>query len=123
MKASATDRCGSQPSQTVLFHWADRQGGANLGGVYARDASFGSEREEILQTDGGTFPISWSGDGEDLEQNGAPPDVEVWPEPGDAGKGIDRQLEKGVEVLLEEVAEWRKTGLAPKPTYRSERDE
>jgi len=62
------------------------------------------------------------GDGQDLEQNGARPDVEVWPEPGDAGKGIDRQLEKGVEVLLEEVAAWRKAGLAPKPTYRSERD-
>ncbi|MFB3099778.1 MAG: protein kinase, partial [Acidimicrobiia bacterium] len=46
-------------SQTVLFR-------STLGGIYARDASFGSEREEILQTDDGTFPISWSGDGEDL---------------------------------------------------------
>ncbi len=55
-------------SQTVLFYWDDLQAGpmSGLGGIYERDASFGSEREEILQTDGGTFPISWSGDGEDL---------------------------------------------------------
>ncbi len=57
-------------SQTVLFYWDDREGAVRgpqrRGGIYKRDASFGSEREEILQTDGGTFPISWSGDGEDL---------------------------------------------------------
>ena len=55
-------------SQTVLFYWDDLQAGpmSGLGGIYERDASFGSEREEILQTDGGTYPISWSGDGEDL---------------------------------------------------------
>ena len=57
-------------SQTVLFNWGDSgpssATGSALGGIYARDAGFGSEREEILQTDGGTYPISWSVDGEDL---------------------------------------------------------
>ena len=60
-------------------------------------------------------------DGQDMEQNGAKPDFEVWPEPGDIGRGIDRQLDKAVEVLLEDVAEWRKTGQLPKPVYRSTR--
>ncbi len=53
----------------MLFNSDDLQvglTGSALGGIYARDASFGSEREEILKTDGGTYPISWSGDGEDL---------------------------------------------------------
>ncbi|MEN8150535.1 MAG: S41 family peptidase, partial [Planctomycetota bacterium] len=61
------------------------------------------------------------GDGEDLEQNGARPHHEVWPMPGDAAKGIDRQLDKAVEVLVSDVGEWKKTGDLPKPKYRSER--
>ncbi len=43
------------------------------------------------------------GTGEDMELNGAVPDVIVWPRPGEMTAGYDRQLEKGVEVLLEEV--------------------
>ncbi|HUF61076.1 MAG TPA: S41 family peptidase [Verrucomicrobiales bacterium] len=43
------------------------------------------------------------GTGEDMELNGAVPDVIVWPHPGEIAAGYDRQLEKGVEVLLEEV--------------------
>jgi serine/threonine-protein kinase len=55
-------------SQTVLFNFGDRitTTGSRLGGIFSRDANFRSERQEVLQTDGGTYPISWSGDGEDL---------------------------------------------------------
>ena len=41
-------------------------------------------------------------DGRDMEGNGAVPDFEVRPFPGDMSAGKDRQLEKAVEVLLEE---------------------
>lgn len=42
-------------------------------------------------------------DGADMELNGAKPDYVIWPFPGDLPKGKDRQLEKAIEVLLEEV--------------------
>jgi len=42
--------------------------------------------------------------GEDMEMNGAEPDVLLWPEPQDRALGVDRQLEKGVEILKQEVA-------------------
>ena len=59
-------------------------------------------------------------DGEDMELNGAVPHIEIWPEPGDTTMGIDRQLDKAVEVLLEDVAAWKKTER-PAPRYRSDR--
>ena len=55
--------------EKVLFNWAEGGGGASgaaFGGIYWRDANFGAEREQVLQADGGTFPLSWSDDGEDL---------------------------------------------------------
>jgi tricorn protease len=38
-----------------------------------------------------------------MENNGCPPDVVVEYQPGDTDKGIDRQLEKAVELLLEDI--------------------
>ncbi|MCR9292774.1 MAG: S41 family peptidase [bacterium] len=58
-------------------------------------------------------------DGQDMERNGCLPDVVLWPEPGELPAGIDRQLEKAVELLLEEVGE----GLSDRElTYASQRD-
>ena len=54
-------------------------------------------------------------DGEDMELNGAVPDYIIWPEPGELPAGIDRQLEKAVEVLGEEVEEYLAT---PRPKLR-----
>ena len=59
-------------------------------------------------------------DGEDMELNGAIPDVVIWPRPGDFSKGIDRQLRKAVQVLEADV----ETYLAkpkPQPRKASER--
>lgn len=39
----------------------------------------------------------------DMEKEGAIPDYTIWPQPGDMPKGIDRQLNKAVELLLEDV--------------------
>jgi tricorn protease len=53
-------------------------------------------------------------DGKDMELNGAEPDYIVWPVPGELPAGIDKQLEKGVEVLLEDVKNVTKL---PNPKY------
>ena len=45
--------------------------------------------------------------GEDMELHGAIPDFVVWPQPGDAAAGKDVQIEKGVQVLLEDVRAWK----------------
>jgi len=41
--------------------------------------------------------------GEDMELLGAVPDHILWPDPADEAAGVDRQLEKSVAVLLQEV--------------------
>lgn len=46
-------------------------------------------------------------DGEDMELNGCEPHHVVWPEPAELPAGKDRQLDKGIEVLLADVAEWK----------------
>ncbi|HEV3146667.1 MAG TPA: S41 family peptidase [Gemmataceae bacterium] len=54
-------------------------------------------------------------DGQDMELNGARPDVEIWPRPGDMPRGKDDQLEKAVAVLQDEVmAEKAKQPFQPK---------
>jgi tricorn protease len=63
-----------------------------------------------------------AGTGQDMEQNGAQPHFEVWPRPGEMVRGIDRQLEKAVEVLLVDVAEAAGKEL-PGPMYRSARED
>jgi tricorn protease len=59
-------------------------------------------------------------DGEDMELNGCVPHHTVWPKPGEWPAGVDTQLAKGVEVLLSDVAEWKKQPK-PKLRYSSER--
>jgi tricorn protease len=53
--------------------------------------------------------------GIDMELNGAQPHHLVWPKPGDAAKGIDRQLTKAIEVLTAEVEAWSQR---PQPKLR-----
>ncbi|GAB5403594.1 MAG: S41 family peptidase [Aureliella sp.] len=58
--------------------------------------------------------------GEDMEMNGCEPNVTIWPEPGEMPSGVDRQLEKAVEMLLEDVA-----AVEPDPEliYATQREE
>jgi tricorn protease len=72
--------------------------------------------------DGSTFRIPRIGvftmKGVNMDKEGVVPDVLVEPHPDQLAKGIDAQLDKAVEVLLVEVAEWKKknaTGVAVKP--------
>lgn len=59
------------------------------------------------------------GDGQDMERNGCIPHVVLWPEPGELPQGVDRQLEKAVELLIEEVGEGSQDAEL---TYAAERD-
>jgi tricorn protease len=45
--------------------------------------------------------------GEDMELNGARPHVIIWPQPGEMPAGIDTQLDKAVELLIEDVAAYQ----------------
>ena len=47
-------------------------------------------------------------DGTDMEHHGAKPDFEVDDLPGDVAAGIDKQLDKAIEVLKDEVAAYEK---------------
>jgi tricorn protease len=58
--------------------------------------------------------------GEDLELNGAEPDVVIWPEPQDAARGVDRQLEKSVEMLKQDVSAYQNR-IMPAPRKASQR--
>jgi tricorn protease len=52
-----------------------------------------------------------------MELNGAMPDVTIWPIPGEMPSGVDKQLEKAVEMLKEEIKQTPKT---PKPRYATQ---
>jgi tricorn protease len=43
-------------------------------------------------------------DGQDMELNGCVPHSVIWPQPGEIPHGIDRQLDKAVELLVDEIA-------------------
>jgi tricorn protease len=58
--------------------------------------------------------------GEDMELQGAQPDVVVWPQPGELPRGQDSQLEKAIEVLTADVDAAKQTPR-PKLIKASER--
>ena len=60
--------------------------------------------------------------GEDMELNGAVPDIVLWPEPADTATGKDRQLEAAVAEIKKAIAAPQASG-AVKPKYASERTE
>ena len=51
--------------------------------------------------------------GEDMELNGARPHVIIWPQPGEMPAGVDKQLDKAVELLMEDVSTYQATPKAP----------
>ncbi|MEM8886053.1 MAG: S41 family peptidase, partial [Planctomycetota bacterium] len=56
-----------------------------------------------------------AGDGQDMELAGAVPDVVIWPQPEEWAKGVDRQLSKGIDLLLADVQTERER---PRPPLR-----
>lgn len=75
-------------------------------GVPTQGAVVSMPKEDIL--DIGSLSIPRRGwfigtTGHDMEEDGAVPDVVLWPEPGDIPAGIDTQLDTAVELLAEEI--------------------
>lgn len=48
--------------------------------------------------------------GQDMELNGAVPDIIVWPKPTEMTSGKDEQLNKAIEVLQQSIQEWKAKG-------------
>jgi tricorn protease len=68
---------------------------------------------DVALIDGSTFRIPrigvYNARGENMDKVGVTPDVAVETLPDEAARGIDTQLDRAVQVLTEEVAEWKKT--------------
>ena len=86
------------------------------GGVVSTGASSVNDVGRIRVPFRGWFLLN---DGEDMERNGCKPHEIVWPKPGELPKGIDRQLERAVEMLVEEVGDGEPE---KKLRYAAERD-
>jgi tricorn protease len=67
----------------------------------------------IRLIDGSIFMLPRTGvftaTGVNMEKQGVVPDVTVDPNPDELARGVDRQLEKAVEVLQQDVQNWKKT--------------
>lgn len=62
--------------------------------------------EKFLDVGSMSIPFrSWYtiDDGKSMELNGAIPDYVIWPKPGEIPSGIDRQLDKALEVVIKEI--------------------
>jgi tricorn protease len=49
-------------------------------------------------------------DGQDMELNGAVPDIVVWPRPAEISEGRDRQLNRAIKVLQKSIRQWKQEG-------------
>ena len=60
--------------------------------------------------------------GQDMELNGAVPHIIIWPQPAEIPSGRDRQLNKAVQVLRQEIQKWKTQKQSPlvKATERAE---
>ena len=56
-------------------------------------------------------------DGTDMEEQGVEPDVTVWNTPSDEVNGCDRQLEKAIEMLKEDVELYKKNNPPVQPRF------
>ncbi|MBT5710905.1 hypothetical protein HOI71_07670, partial [Candidatus Poribacteria bacterium] len=108
----------------IFSHAIKTLGRGRLVGVQTGGGVISTGSREIL--DIGRLRIPGRGwflpDGEDMELNGAVPDIVIWPEPGEMPAGIDRQLEAAVAALAEDVAAWRERSKATPRTAAERRE-
>ena len=75
-------------------------GNTTAGGVISTGSALINDVGRIRVPFRGWFLLK---DGEDMERNGCIPDQTIWPKPGELPKGIDRQLQQAVKLLLDDV--------------------
>ena len=91
-------------------------GVTTAGGVISTGAASVMDMGTLRQPFRGWYLL----DGQDMELNGCVPDAELWPLPGELPAGVDRQLEKAVELLKADVEEYLAQPV-PELTNASER--
>jgi len=107
----------------IFAHAVKTLGRGRIVGVASAGGVISTSGRRVM--DVGTIRIPLRGwyvldTGEDMERNGVEPDFVIWPEPGELPAGIDRQLEKAVQVLAEDVETWKQRPV-PKLRKASER--
>lgn len=95
----------------IFSHAVKHLDRGNLVGVTTAGGVISTGSSKIM--DVGTLRIPFRGwfrlgDGADMEMNGAKPDFLVWNQPGELSQGIDRQIEKAVEVLKLDISAFQK---------------
>ncbi len=107
----------------IFSHAIKTLGRGRLVGVTTAGGVISTGAADIL--DLGTLRLPFRGwylaeTGEDMELNGAVPDVLIWPAPGDLPAGVDTQLDEATRLLVQEVNAWL-ARPAPKLRKASER--
>lgn len=100
----------SYSNAEIFSHAIKNLGRGKLIGVPTAGGVISTGSARVM--DVGTVRLPFRGwylksDGEDMELNGAVPDVIIWPQPTEIPNGIDHQLEKAVEVLQSEIEQWK----------------
>ena len=110
----------SYSNAEIFAHAIKTLGRGKLVGVPTAGGVISAGKDRIL--DAGTLRVPFRGwflpdTGEDMEMNGAVPDVMVWPDPSDLVAGKDMQLETAIGILLEDVETAVETPF--QPVYRN----
>ena len=100
----------SHSNAEIFSHAVKGLGRGKIVGVPTSGSVISTGSMSIM--DAGSIRIPFRGwyvleTGEDMELNGARPHVIIWPQPGEMPAGIDTQLDKAVELLIEDVAAYQ----------------
>lgn len=100
----------SYSNAEIFSHAIKNLGRGKLVGVATAGGVISTGSARVM--DVGTVRLPFRGwyvkdTGEDMELNGAVPHVTLWPAPTEIPNGIDRQLEKAVQVMNQEIKKWK----------------
>ncbi len=100
----------SYSNAEIFSHAVKLLGRGQLVGVPTAGGVISTGRAGIMDIGSLRLPYrGWYGlqSGIDMELNGAVPDHLLWPQPGELATGLDRQLDKAIEVLQKDVTAWQ----------------
>jgi tricorn protease len=108
----------SHSNAEIFSHAIKGLGRGKVVGVPTSGSVISTGSKSIM--DAGSIRIPFRGwyvldTGEDMELNGARPHVIIWPNPGELPAGVDKQLDKAVELLIEDVKAYQ---AKPKATLQ-----
>ena len=100
----------SHSNAEIFSHAIKGLGRGKVVGVPTSGSVISTGSRSIM--DAGSIRIPFRGwyvleTGKDMELNGARPHVIIWPKPGQLPAGVDKQLDKAVELLIEDVTAYK----------------